>query len=200
MSSSRTIEVSGYKICINEETYEPAEDTELLLKLIHVDKGQKVIEVGSGSGILSVHAASHGGNVIAIDINPFAAEATLCSARINNLENRVSVINCDLLSCINPKLSFDVAIFNPPYLPYEEYNSWISYSWSGGKSGIDVLLRFLREIKAKKIYTVYSSLSDEDKLLEYININGIKISRKLEKVFEYERIIAIELNAQSNSS
>ncbi|ARM75903.1 HemK2/MTQ2 family protein methyltransferase [Acidianus manzaensis] len=199
MSSFRTIEFSGYKLCINDETYEPAEDTELILDILEVNKGQKVVEVGSGSGILSIRAASLGGKVISIDINPFAVESTLCSIKLNNVENDINVINCNMLSCIRETV-FDVAIFNPPYLPYEEYNSWISYSWSGGKSGVDVLIRFLKQVKAKKIYTVYSSLSDEDKLLDFINKNKIKISKKVEKVYDYERIIAIQLDAQSNFS
>lgn len=179
---------------MNDETYEPAEDSMLLLSLIKVSKKDMVIEIGSGSGILTVYSAKLGGRVIAIDINPYAVASTQCSVRLNNVEDKVTIINCDMLDCLRNYL-FDVAIFNPPYLPYEEFDSWISYSWSGGRTGIEQLIRFLDSVKAKRIYTLYSSLSDEERLLEYIKAKRFKVSRKVEKVFDYESIIALELYA-----
>lgn len=194
MSSFRIIKFFGYKICVNDQTYEPAEDTELLLNLIKVNRGEKVVEVGSGSGILTVHSARLGGKVMAIDINPFAVKSTQCTVRLNQVEDRVIVLNCDMLSCVR-NYPFDVAIFNPPYLPYEEYDSWISYSWSGGRTGIEHTIRFLDSVKAKRVYTLYSTLSDEEGLLKYIGSKGFKIVNRIEKAFGYESIIALELYA-----
>lgn len=199
MSSFRIIEFSGYKICVNNETYEPAEDTELMLSIITIKDGERVLEVGSGSGVLSVHAARLGGKVVAIDINPFAAEATLCSAKLNRVNDRISIVNCDMITCLRHYV-FDIAIFNPPYLPYEEFDSWLSYSWSGGKTGIEQIIRFLDAVTARRFYILYSSLSDELSLLEYIKRKGFRISRKVEKIYGYESLIALELYAKSDFS
>lgn len=197
MSSNRIIEFNGIKICLNDEVYEPAEDTELLLSILKIEKGEEVIEVGSGSGILSVISAKMGGRVYSVDINPFAVLATLCSSKLNNVD--INIINCDILTCFRNKI-FDVGIFNPPYLPFEEYNDWIEYSWSGGISGSEVLIRFLNTILAKRLYILYSSLSDEDKIMEIIDKRKMRINKKIEKTFGFERLIALELNAESSFS
>ena len=195
MASNRVIEFSGYKICINDQTYEPAEDTLLLLGLIDVKAGEVVLDMGSGSGILGLHSLKLGASkVIFIDINPFATEATLCTLRLNGVsEGKFDVINCDLLSCLRNGVNFDVAIFNPPYLPYEEYDSWIEYSWSGGRTGVDVLERFLQQINAKRIYIVFSSLSDFDRLFSSPSFNKYKIGKRKEITIGFETITGMEL-------
>ncbi|MFP3217172.1 HemK2/MTQ2 family protein methyltransferase [Acidianus sp.] len=197
MSSYRTIEFNGIKLCINDEVYEPAEDTELLLSIVKIKKGEKVVEIGSGSGILSIISAKMGGKVYSIDINPFASLATLCSSKLNNLD--IDVINCDMLTCLR-NITFDVGIFNPPYLPFEEYDDWIKYSWSGGKSGSEVLVNFINTISARRLYILYSSLSNEDEILEAIRKRRMIINRKIEKTFGFERLIALELNAEGSIS
>ncbi|ADB87265.1 HemK2/MTQ2 family protein methyltransferase [Saccharolobus islandicus] len=195
MASVRIVEFRGFKLCLNDQTYEPSDDTDILLNLLKVGKGEKVLDMGSGSGILGIWSLIMGGKVMFVDINPYATTSTLCSLKVNNLynsSNYLGVLNCDLLSCLR-KYDFDVAIFNPPYLPVEEYNEWIGYSWSGGKDGSKVLVDFLKTVKANRIYTLYSSLSDEDRILYAINKGRFKISQKYEKVIGYERLIGLEL-------
>lgn len=193
MAGHRIVEFARYKICVNDDVYEPAEDSELVLNILSVKKGEKGVDIGSGTGILGLHALYRGAsNVIFIDINPFAVETTLCTIKINGMERYADVINCDLLSCINRERSFDFAIFNPPYLPFEEYDKWIGYSWSGGKSGAEVIIKFLEEINAKRIYFVYSSLTDEDKVLMKLSERHYEIRVKKDIVIGYEDIIAVE--------
>lgn len=191
MGSYRIIEFNNYRVCINEETYEPAEDTELLLELIKINKGEEVIDIGSGSGILGLHALKLGARkVFFVDINPYATLSTLCTLNLNKV-NEYDVVNCDLVTCFREK-TFDVAIFNPPYLPYEEYDKWIGYSWSGGKTGVEVLIRFLNMIKARRIYTLYSSLDDEELLFEVLK-KKYRIRNRKEKTIGFETLIALEL-------
>jgi len=192
MGSERIIEFYGYRLCINEETYEPSDDTKLLLDIIKINKGEKVIDVGTGSGILGLHALSKGASyVVFIDVNPYATLSTICTLSLYNFTN-YDVLNCNLLDCLRNK-EFDVAIFNPPYLPVEEYERWIGYSWSGGKSGVDVLVNFLKSVKAKRIYTLYSSLDDLDYLFQVINELGYRIIYSLEKTIGFETLTAIEI-------
>lgn len=189
MAGKRVIEFNNISLCLDDQVYEPAEDTELLLDLIKVKRGEKVIEIGSGTGILSVFAAKNGAKVIAVDINPFAADSTLCSARLNNVD--VDVINGDMFSFLR-KEKFDAAIFNPPYLPFEEYDSWIQFSWSGGKTGAEPLLRFLN-IDSSRLYIVFSSLSDEDLIISKIEKSNLKIRTKREKQIGLETLYGLEL-------
>ncbi|BFH73516.1 class I SAM-dependent methyltransferase [Sulfurisphaera javensis] len=192
MSSFRIIKFNKYKLCINDETYEPSDDTELLLDILRVNKGEIVIDVGSGSGILGLHSLSLGAKeVFFVDINPYATEATLCTLKMYSFTN-YHVINCDLINCIRD-FEFDIAIFNPPYLPYEEYDKWIGYSWSGGKSGVDILVKFLHMIKAKRVYTLYSSLGDEEYLMSVIKKLKFRIVSKKERTIGFETLTALEI-------
>jgi len=196
MGGNRIIEFSGFRVCINEFTYEPAEDTKLLLDIIQVEKNENVLDMGSGSGILGIKAILGGAKVTFIDINPYASEATLCSLKINKLEG--DVINCELFSCLRKRYKFDTVIFNPPYLPYTELDNWLGYSWSGGKSGVEIIERFLKEVESRKLYLAYSTLSDFEKIEEMLNFKGYRIRKRNQMTIGFETIIAIEAIKDEN--
>ena len=69
-----------------EGVYEPAEDSWLMVNHLPEIKGS-VLEIGCGAGIISVHLASKGARVTAVDLNPKAVEAT----RFNSTNNGVKV-------------------------------------------------------------------------------------------------------------
>lgn len=79
------------------------------------DLDQKtVLELGCGTGIISVYAAQKGAIVTASDINP----AAITNVKLNAKRNKVSikVIQSDLFENIEP-LPFDFVLINPPYYP-----------------------------------------------------------------------------------
>ncbi|MCG2884469.1 MAG: methyltransferase [Sulfolobaceae archaeon] len=174
---------------MNDEVYEPSDDSALLLDIVEAVKGEKALEVGSGSGIISVKLAKLGAEVVSVDINPWASLATKLTGRLNGVD--VNVVNCDLSSCFRDQ-EFDLSVFNPPYLPFQEIRSWIDYAWSGGKSGIEVLVAFLRTVKAKRYYFVYSSLSDFDTLHEELKALRLEIVKSIHRTIGYETIFAVE--------
>ena len=65
------------------------------LKSQHLD-GKKLIEVGCGSGLISVWAARQNANVTAIDISQLAIDNTLENAQKNNAG--IAIIQSDLFS------------------------------------------------------------------------------------------------------
>lgn len=65
------------------------ETTQLSLKLLEKEnlKGKSLLDVGCGSGILSIFAAKKGAKkVVGIDIDPLAVEETLENAKVNKVE------------------------------------------------------------------------------------------------------------------
>ena len=84
-------------------------------------KGRKFLEIGCGSGALSILAASLGWNVHACDINPFAVAATRGNME-KNLQSgivREGGIGPDDFPFDG---KFDLIIWNLPYIPAEEVN------------------------------------------------------------------------------
>ncbi len=122
-----------------ESVYPPSEDTYLMLDCVEIHPRERVLEMGCGTGIISLHCARVGGAVTAVDINPKAIECARRNARLNHLE--IEVVLSDLFLDING--SFDLMIFNPPYLP-DDIRGDIERSWAGGEDGVRVLDRFLR--------------------------------------------------------
>ena len=110
------------ELTIPPTVYPPREDTDLMAnRLIQLGagKGRKFLEIGCGSGALSILASSLGWNVHACDINPFAVAAT----RGNMAKNLQSGIIKE--GGIGPDSfpfedKFDLIIWNLPYIPAEE--------------------------------------------------------------------------------
>jgi release factor glutamine methyltransferase len=154
--------------------YEPDEDSYFLIdclkKIVKDRKFNKVLEIGTGSGIASFSIAKFVGKILAVDINPKAieiAEKERKKLGIKNIEFRVS----NLFSNIKGK--YDLIFFNPPYLPGKE-----DLSYSGGKNGEKIIVRFLGEVR------------------NYLSKNGIAVIllssfnnvKKLEKKFKLKLI------------
>jgi release factor glutamine methyltransferase len=121
------------------QVYQPDADTYLLLKAARaeVKPGDRVLEVGTGSGIIVAELAG-GAGIVATDINPHAA---LCAR-----EKGIDVVRNDLFSGI--RSAFDLILFNPPYLPTlpeERIDDWLEYALDGGTTGREVVGRFAEE-------------------------------------------------------
>lgn len=133
---------STVDIDVLPEVYNPSDDSYLLVDVTEVSPGQSFLEVGSGTGILAIHAAKKGAKVTACDINPRAVECTRRNAAKNNV--RIQVITSDLFGGIQGE--FDAIAFNPPYLPGKAASTaWIEKAWTGGEEGGEVATRFLEE-------------------------------------------------------
>ncbi|MEM7727382.1 MAG: 50S ribosomal protein L11 methyltransferase [Cyanobacteria bacterium P01_A01_bin.45] len=72
--------------------------TVLCLQLLkeYVKPQMKVLDLGSGSGILSIAAAKLGGNVVAIDNDPIAVKSTQETVNLNQLEPQIQVLEASL--------------------------------------------------------------------------------------------------------
>src|SRR4051812_10715002 len=80
--------------------------------------GKRVVDVGTGSGVLALAAARAGATrVFAVDVNPNAARTALENARANGFGDRVSAVCGDLLSAVSPDARFDAILSNPPFFP-----------------------------------------------------------------------------------
>jgi ribosomal protein L11 methyltransferase len=70
----------------------PATILSLQLLERHLTPGMNTLDLGSGSGILSVAMAKLGANVLALDNDPIAVAATQDAVRLNGVESQVKVM------------------------------------------------------------------------------------------------------------
>lgn len=102
----------------------------------------KVLEIGSGSGALSIFCAQQNADVTACDINQDAVSCTLKNAERNNVNIRS--VHSNLFEKI-PSLQFDLIINNPPYYPRDPENME-EHAWYAGKD-FNFFTRLFQSVK-----------------------------------------------------
>ncbi len=91
-------------------------------------KNKTVLELGCGSGIISIFSASKNGKVTATDINEIAMDSLSKVARDQNFN--IKTIISDLFDKIENR-PFDYIFINPPYYP-KNANSISEQAWFCG--------------------------------------------------------------------
>ncbi len=98
----------------------PSPSTVELAGLLDVQPGERVLELGCGSGLLSIAAARLGAREsVAVDIDPLALETTLFNARANGVEDVVTVLEGSWYEAVSDleQAPFDVIIAVAPQTP-----------------------------------------------------------------------------------
>ncbi len=91
------------------------ETTRMCIALLeeYLQAGDMVLDVGCGSGILSVTAAKLGaGSVLALDLDRVAVETAEKNAAINDAKETVRVIRSDILSAVSRETRFNIVVAN----------------------------------------------------------------------------------------
>ncbi|MFW9943604.1 MAG: HemK2/MTQ2 family protein methyltransferase [Candidatus Sifarchaeia archaeon] len=184
---------NGIELVTDSEVYPPSEDTYLLLDAIEIGPSDTFLEIGCGSGLLSVAAARIAQKVVATDISLRAMRNTQENLVRNALDHRCSVIQSDLLSALDPKSKFSVIAFNPPYLPKDEHTTDMDRVLVGGKVGVEITERFLREVRGYlqsqgSVYVVASSLADVERVEAAMLKNGLRVKRQATKKLFFETL------------
>jgi release factor glutamine methyltransferase len=81
--------------------------------LAEVRPTDRVLDMGTGSGVNAILAASKAARVVAVDINPYAVEAAARNAERNGVADRVEVLRSDVFSAVGG--AFDLIVFDPPF-------------------------------------------------------------------------------------
>lgn len=144
-----------------------------------VESSDNVLEIGTGTGLISIIASFKCREVTSTDINPHAITCAKNNIKLNARDN-ITVIESDLFENINDE--YDLILFNTPYLPVieeEHVDDDYSKAWDGGENGREVIDKFIKEApqylkKDGKIQLVQSSFSDNEKTIEYFEKIGFE--------------------------
>lgn len=90
--------------------------TEVMASALPYPVGGRMLEVGCGSGVISVTAALRGvSEVVALDINPNAVTNTLRNAARHGVEAQVDARVSDVFSALAKTEDFDLIFWNVPW-------------------------------------------------------------------------------------
>jgi D-alanine-D-alanine ligase len=96
----------------------PPPSTIELARLLDVRPGERVLELGCGTGLLAIAAAKLGaGRVVAVDLDGQALDAAVKNAERNGLSDRIEVRAGSWYEAVRDGERFDVIIATPPQTP-----------------------------------------------------------------------------------
>ena len=181
----------------DDNVYVPAEDSYLLADNLEIKKGQSVLEIGTGSGIVAMYASRLTDDITVTDINFDACELARKNFAENGIEN-IEILWGNLFEVVENK-KFDVILFNTPYLPTEDdevLDNTINYAFDGGLNGRKVIDLFLNEVgnhlnDGGIVQMIQSSLSGNDETLARLDEMGFIAEIAASEHFFFEDITLI---------
>ncbi|MCR4435006.1 MAG: tRNA1(Val) (adenine(37)-N6)-methyltransferase [Clostridiales bacterium] len=115
------LQYKGLRLIQRKDGFRFGMDAVLLANFADIKKGDRVIDLGTGTGIIAVLLAgkTEAGTVVGLEIQPEVARMAERSVRLNGLEDRVKIVVGDIKKCHEyfGRAKFNVVITNPPYIP-----------------------------------------------------------------------------------
>lgn len=189
---------------IDEGALIPRPETEHLidevLENVLLNDTLTIVEVGVGSGIISIILALHLPNArfIAVDISPRALAVARRNIEAFGLSDRIELREGDLLSCIDE--SIDLLVSNPPYiaddvalesnLGFEPQNALF-----GGEIGDEIIRRLLDEVRERKIPTFICEMGFDQRLKvqEYLKDFAVKSLKFYKDLASHDRGFIVKI-------
>ncbi len=183
-----------------KNAYEPREDSKLLARTLedYDLNNKKLLDMGTGSGIIAILSSKLGANVAACDIIEKVIETAKSNSKNNN--EKIYFFQSNLFNKV--KDNFDIITFNVPYLPHDPRKEPESFEnesmqWAGGEN-LEILDRFCKQVKNHlnpngKILLVLSSLSEDYEKILKNNDLDYKVIKKEKIPWEWLYVIEASL-------
>ena len=120
------VEFFGLEFIVNPSVLIPRHETEILVETIinsfKKEDNLKILDIGVGSGNISVSVAKHLHNskITATDISEQALATAKNNAEMNSVSEKINFINHNILKDdLNEE--FDIIVSNPPYISEKEF-------------------------------------------------------------------------------
>lgn len=192
--------LAGFTFTVRPTVFNPADFISSKVFISYIKtldlKGCKILDMGSGSGVVSIIAASKGADCIACDINPVAIRCITENALQNNFSKQVIAVESDLFESLRNiyHSDYDIIFFNPPYYKGNPNNNF-ERAFKGGPK-LEVIDRFLTDAKnflapSGRLCLLISSDMDLDDFYNRLKNTGYsyKILHSNKKFFETFYII-----------
>jgi release factor glutamine methyltransferase len=111
------ISFMGLDLYVSEDVFAPPESEEgdpfHKAVLAEVKQADRVLDMGTGSGVSAILAAKVSSDVVAVDINPRAVECAIANAERNGVRERITFLQSDVFDAVDGQ--FDLIVFDPPF-------------------------------------------------------------------------------------
>jgi len=169
--------------------YRAAEDSALMREALAGYSGKVCLEIGAGNG----------GNLIELEERFEVVVGTdIILPDLDDWRAGADFVLSDAAGCFREGI-FDLIFFNPPYLPSDQFQD---PAVDGGKDGLEVPLRFLRQAlvllrKGGRVLVLVSGEKQRAEIVKELDRNGLVVRKVAEKRLFYETLSIYEGSAYS---
>lgn len=114
------LQCNGYFIIQDPKRFCFGIDAVLLSGFARAKRGERVLDLGTGTGIIPILMAAKTGaaHLTGLEIQPDSADMAMRSVRYNGLEDRIDIVEGDIRTASEQfgRDSFEVITTNPPYM------------------------------------------------------------------------------------
>ncbi len=159
---------------VGHATFRPSTISSLLANALEFKPGSVVVDVGTGSGILSIIAAKLGASkVYGVDAAEETVEIATANAAAHGVADRVEFAQGDMFEPLNHDIEADVVIGDVSGIPDEiaMASGWFPSGLSGGPTGAELPMRMIEESKrllrkGGSLFLPTGSLQDETSIID----------------------------------
>ena len=152
--------IEGVDVKVNPGVFPPATDTRLLAEYVKVDKGERIIDVTTGCGVIAIIAGLQGASGYAVDINPVAVDNA--QENIDRYGVEIEAIASDLFENIPDGEQFEWIFANGPFFE-GKITDPMDYACYGARPFVENLMagakvRLKPQGKLRMVVSEYSEL------------------------------------------
>ena len=176
----KTVRYLGKTFIVFKNVFWPFEDSVALAKSFAVHSGERVLDVGTGSGVLAIFSAyKRAGHVVAVDSNPNTLRTARENARRHNFSSIIEVRKSDVFSALKTREKFDVVIANPPFRNRAAKNIREAAQWDTDFSFHKKFFSGLKRHLSPKgrVYIAQANYGDMTLMKRLARRAGLKIKR-----------------------
>lgn len=149
------LQINGLKLIQHADKYCFTSDAVLLANSVAVGAKSRVLDIGTGSGIIAILLAGkkNAGSVTAVEIQQDMAKLAERNVKMNNLDDKITVMNvaAQRLPDILAQESFDTVVSNPPYKKPTSGDMDKNEGRAIGKYELKLTLSELTEVASKML-------------------------------------------------
>jgi methylase of polypeptide subunit release factors len=187
-----TVLVAGREYIVNKNVFSPKyfNDTELFALNLPIQAGDEVLEIGPGTGAVSITMLYRGAaKVVAIDINPDAVQNTQENIQKHGIGERMEVRRGDLYGALKDGEKFDAIFWNTPFgfVTEPELTDLEKSVWDIGYKATECFIKeaYLHLKPGGRLYLGFSSTMGNMELLTKI---AAEAGYRLKTIYEAESI------------